>query len=111
MNTLFHSLVENKREKDNIASVSKIEAQNYLCPVQHVCWTRLLRLARFYYDSLGTLTPLEIAPLGRFALLDNFSWPGSFAWLTTFICSEHDLPVPSSAGSFGSAALLRSTLL
>jgi len=60
MNTLFHSLVENKREKENIASVSKIEAQNYLCPGRQVCWTRLLRLARFYYDSLGTLTPLEI---------------------------------------------------
>jgi len=44
-----------------MTSVSETTVQTYFCPVQQVCLARQLRLAWFYFDPLGTFTPLARA--------------------------------------------------
>jgi len=41
-----------------MTSVSETAVQNYFCPVRQVRLARQLRLAWFYFDPLGTFTPL-----------------------------------------------------
>jgi len=41
-----------------MTSVSEIAVQTNFCPLQQVCLARQLRLPWFYFDPLGTFTPL-----------------------------------------------------
>jgi len=112
MNTQIFSLFINERESESITSASKTAAQNYLCLVRQVRLTRLLRLARLYCDSLGNLAPLVVL-LRLVASLRSTTSLGLAVslGLATFLRSEYDLPLPSSADSFGSAASPRWALL